>query len=506
MLTSAVIVAAATVFTRFFGFFREITLAAVYGAGMISDAFVVAFTVPGFVLAVIGASTATVFIPVYTGIENGKSRFTGNVLTLLSLIGLIFSVVFTFVPQTLTFAFASQLDAETFALATELMRIMVWTAIPILLTGVLQSYLQIQKAFFIAAIIGIPVNIAAILSIAWSKSVDMMSVMGYGVVAGNAVMLVLLMVAVKRKGYAYRPTLNLKTPELRTLLIMLSPVMISTCIGELNLIIDRNFASSLASGSISSLNWSSKTVGLLTSLVGISIATVLFPRMSELAVQGNTIEIRKYITACFRKLIPALLPATVGIILLAKPIVRIMFERGDFSPEDTLRTAECLQMYAALLFAQSLSIIVVRALFALRDTKTPAVIMTVCVVVSIALNFMLIGPLAHMGLALSSSIVAMLGLFLALIALRKRLGPLQLKNDGKEWVKILIATIVMGVIVAIGVYYLPIMSGGILQCVMYTGALVFAGIGIYILMHVVMRTAFLRETLAILRNYRNTRG
>jgi putative peptidoglycan lipid II flippase len=501
LLTSTVLVALATVFVRLFGFLREVTLAATYGAGMVSDAFVIAFTVPGIVLALVGSSTAAVFIPAYTRVETDKARFTSNIITLLAAIGLVFAAVFTFIPQTLTFLFASQLDDQTFALASSLIRIMVWTSVPVLLAGILQPYLQIKNAFFLAAVINIPINIAAIISIALSKQAEMTAVMGYGVVAGNIVMLLLFFAAAARNGYVYRPVWEPKAPELRVLLIMLVPVMISTFIADLNLIVDRNFASSLVSGSISSLNYASKTVNLMTGLIGISIATVLFPRMAELAAQDNMQEIRRYIAACFRKLIPILLPATLGIILLAHPIVRLMFERGGFSPEDTKRTAECLQMYAALLFAHSMNAIMIRALFSFRDTKTPAVISAIGVAVSILLNFLLIGPLAHMGLALASSAAAFISLILLFMALRKRLGPLGLKSELKDWVKTLTATLIMGAVVYSGLILLPVMSGSTLQCVILTGGLVLAGAGIYLLLHALLRTVFLRESLQLVRSF-----
>jgi len=105
ILASAALVAIATVLVRLFGFLRELVLAATYGAGTVSDAFVVAFTVPDIMLALVATSVATAFIPTFTNIENGENkgfRFTSNVLTILAIIGLIFSSVFTFVPSVLT--------------------------------------------------------------------------------------------------------------------------------------------------------------------------------------------------------------------------------------------------------------------------------------------------------------------------------------------------------------------------------------------------------------------
>jgi putative peptidoglycan lipid II flippase len=136
----------------------------------------------------------------------------------------------------------------------------------------------------------------------------------------------------------------------------------------------------------------------------------------------DTEKMRHYISSSVMMLTPMLLAVVVGIVLLAEPLVRIMFERGEFSPADTKRTAECLQMYAVLALSVGMEGIVSRGLYALRDTKTPAIISGVAIVAGIVLNFILIGPLKHMGLALSTSLSSFLMMTLTLLATQKRLG------------------------------------------------------------------------------------
>ena len=499
IIASTIFVAVATMVVRFSGYIREVTLASIYGAGMVSDAFIIAFTVPSIVLALFGASTATVFIPVYTRVKGDRAHFTNNILTLLALVGLIFTAVFATYPQALVFLFASQFNAEAAAITSELLRIMTWAAVPILLTGVLQSYLQIKNAFFLATVLTIPINVYTILSILLSRSIDSITVMGYGVVAGNIMAIIFLFAAAYCKGYAYRPVIDLKMPELKMLLVMITPVVITIFIGDINQIVDRNFASSLVAGSISSLNYAGKTISILVGTIGAPLATVLYPRMSELAAKDNLPEIRRCVTECVKRLIPILLPATLGIMILARPIIRVIFERGEFTVQNTQMAMECLRMYAPLLVLSSLNAVIIRALFSIRDTKTPAMITAASVGVGIVINIILIGPLAHMGLALSSSISAMISTILLLFVFRKRVGLLHLKRDLREWVKVLVATVIMGVVVAVGYYFLPVMGGGTFQSLLLAGGLVAAGIGVYILMHLVLRTVFIGEAFALVR-------
>ena len=505
IIASTIFVAIATMMVRFSGYLREVTLASIYGAGMVSDAFIIAFTIPSIVLALFGVSTATAFIPIYTRVKGDRAHFTSNILTLLALVGLLFTAVFATYPQSLVFLFASQFSAEAAAITSELLRIMTWAAIPILLIGVLQSYLQIKNSFFLAMALTLPINIYTILSILLSRSVDNISVMGYGVVAGNIMAIIFLFAAAYCKGYAYRPVIDLKMPELKVMLVMIVPVVISIFIGDINQIVDRNFASSLVAGSISSLNYAGKTINILVVTIGAPLATVLYPRMSEFAAKDNLSEIRKCVTECVKRLIPILLPATLGIMILARPIIRVVFERGEFTAQDTQMTMECLRMYSPLLIFSSLNAIITRALFSIRDTKTPAIITGASVCVSIVINIILIGPLAHMGLALASSISAMISTILLLLVFRKRVGLLHLKRNIREWVKVLVATIVMGVVVGVGYYFLPVMGGGTFHTLLLTGGLVAAGIGVYILMHLALRTVFIGEAFALVRRLLTTR-
>ena len=506
IISSTILVAVATICVRFSGFLREITLAGSYGAGVESDAFIIAFSIPTIVLALFGTSAATVFIPAYSRLEGDKDYFTRNVITVLALIGLLFTAIIATFPQVFIYLFASQLGTDSFLLATELLRIMMWAAIPILLIGLLQSFLQIKNAFFLALALTLPINIYIILSILLSKSIENTFAMGFGVVAGNVMALIFLFTAAYYKGFVYKPVLDLKMPEIKGLIILLTPVMLATLISDINLIVDRNFASSLVVGSISSLNYASKTINILVMVIGASIAAVLYPRMSEFAAQDNTSEIRRCVSESIKRLIPVLLPATVGIFILAKPIVRIFFERGEFTSQNTQMATECMQMYAPLLFFASINIIVTRALFSVGDTKSPAIITAIGVGVSIVINFILIGPLAHMGLALSSSISAMLSTVLLLFALRKRVGLLHLKREGKEWVKVLVATVVMGLAVSVGYFILPVMDGSTMQSILMTGVLIIGGVGVYLLAHIILQTMFIRESVAMIRGFLASRG
>jgi putative peptidoglycan lipid II flippase len=499
ILASAIALTAATIIGKFFGFLREITLAAVYGAGSVSDAFIVAFAIPSTVLALVGTAASLSFIPLYTSIEQGRHRFVSNILTLFAVVGFVFSLVFALFPRALVFLFASQFPNETFNLAAKLLQIMVWSAIPFFFAEILRGYLQIQKAFFLSVFLTIPINIAAVAGILSSSIFENYLLMAYSVLVGQYLTMAFFFVAAAGKGYRYRPVWAPRDPHIHKLLVMMLPVALAVLLIDLNTIVARNFASSLAAGSVSALNYASKAIGLFSAILGSSLISALYPRLSELAAEGDTERMRKYISSAIMMLTPLLLAIVIGIVLLAEPLTRIMFERGEFSPADTKRTAECLQMYAALALAVGMEGIVSRGLYALHDTKTPAIISAVAIAVGIVLNFILIGPLKHMGLALSTSLSSLLMLTLTLLATQKRLGTFGLWANRGEWLKMLLAAAVMAVVVGWGYQALPVMAGSVWQTALWTMVLVLVGAGVYALALFALRVAVLQDVIALVK-------
>jgi putative peptidoglycan lipid II flippase len=479
LLRASIAISAATIFLRLLGFLREVALAAAYGASTVSDAFVIAMTVPSIVLAMISGTVAAAYIPQYVSNKGDKNQFTGNLLTLLFLVAFVFAVIFAIFPQALVYVFASGISPESFGLASMFLRMMVWSAIPLLLAGILRAYLQIKALFFVAMISDALINLFAVISILGSKMTGSLTLMGIGAVVGNTASMLMLVFFCHRNGLRYRPRLALRDERIRSMFRLMLPLMFSSAVLEINQIVDKNLASALVSGTVSSLNYAVKINNVITALVGAAIVTALFPKMSELAAENDLPTLKKHLITCINNLLPLLLPLTVGIVLMAQPIIRILLERGAFVPEDTLRTAECLQMYAIGLLAANLSPLLARAFHAMRQTKLPAILSAVSVAVGIALNLLLIGPLQHRGLALATSVSNTLCLILLLFTLRKQIGALGLRPQLGEMGKTALATAVMGLFVVIAMRFCPILTGSYAQCLLWTVLIAGAGAVLY---------------------------
>jgi putative peptidoglycan lipid II flippase len=479
ILRASIAVSAATIMLRILGLFREVTLAAVYGAGIVSDAFVIAMTIPGIVLLVVSNAVIATYIPQYASHYGDKNLFTSNLLTLLFFVGFIFAFIFAVFPQALVYLFASKIAPDTFEIAAKLLCLMVWAAIPLLLIGVFRAYLQIKKIFFIAIVSDTLINISIICSIVLSKFTGSLILLGVGSVLGNFMSMTVLIAFCRKNEFHYHPRLDIHDEHIKNMLKLMLPIMLSSAVLEINQIVDKNLASSLVSGTVSTLNYSVKVNNVVTALVGTAVTTALFPRMSELAAGNNIPMLKKNLVDCAVTLLPLLLPLTVGMVMLSKPLVQILLERGAFEPEDTQRTAECLQMYALSIFASNLAPLFVRAFYAMKQAKFPAILSAISVTTGIILKFLIVGSFQHRGLALGTSIANILYAALLLITLRRKVGALGLRRQASELTKIFFATIVMGIFVWFMILRSPIMSGIYSQSLLWLTITVGISVALY---------------------------
>jgi len=433
----------ALVLTKITGFAREIVLAAFFGAGTVSDAFILAFTIPDTLMAIIIALVGASYIPMYNRVSN-KINFTQNIMTCLILIGLLFSLIFTLFPGVLIRLFAFQLAPETFELATFFLRYMVWSAVFILLTNVYGAYLEINDSFFVSGLRTLLRNAAVILGIVLGATYDFNLAIALGPIIGSALCMFILLITSKKHGYTYRPYLDIRSPELKQMLVLGGPILLSTILNQIKLVISRNFAATLPEGTISHLHYSHKIATLIAILLGSSLFTVLYPHMSKLAASDDIDKLKSVLMRGIMYIVTIMLPICIGVIILAEPGIRILFQRGSFTMEDTMRTAATLRMFAILLVTTSISSLMLRAFYALRDTKTPAIILIITVTTNIALNFLFINSNGAVGLALAFSLSSLLMVALLLVFLRKRLGTMGLRENLPELFKIMLATGIAG--------------------------------------------------------------
>lgn len=447
ILISTIIVTISLIITRLLGLIRESVLAAIYGASAISDAFITAFNIPNTVLACVGTSIATVYVSLYYENKNDINRFTSNIINTLSLLGIILTLLFVLLPNILVSLFVSGFESQTYQLTTKFTQIMVLATIPILLFNLQKAYLQVNKSFFLANILDALINIFVIIGIIISESTEKLNIMAYAAVLGNFICFIGLITTCRQKGFSYKVYFNFADPKLKKLLYLTLPVFLSTAVAELNTIIDRNFASTLAEGTISAMNYANKVNGILYSFLSTSLVTVLYPELVEFVANNKTDEIKKYLRKSIVILCYIILPLSIFIFITSELIVKILFQRGSFAIDDTVRTAQCIKMYSIGYLATNINPLLSRFFYAYNNTKVPTINSILAILINIILNFILIIPYKHSGLAFSTSIASIVTTILLLNKLNKKLKGLDLKSIIPDIIKIVIACILLSFIV-----------------------------------------------------------
>jgi putative peptidoglycan lipid II flippase len=446
----AILLMLITIFSKILGLIRDIVLSYFYGASMVSDAYLIAITIPSVIFGFIATGISTGYIPLYREIENKhgwleSNKFSNNVINILLLVStfiLFLSLAFT---EELVKLFASGFDEETLDLAV------VFTKITMLgiyfsgLTIMFSAFLQIHGKYAITAMIGFPLNLVTLLAIYLSYQYDVIF-LAVGATLAAGFQFALLVPFIYKQRYNYKFVLDFKNKYVKKLVIMAMPVILGASITQINILIDRTLASQIVIGGISALNYAYRLNGFVQGIVVTSISIAMYPIISKMVVEKNMAGLKKTINDSIGGIILLVLPATIGIMFFAEPIITLLFGRGAFDDQATILTSNALFFYAIGMIGYGLREVLSRAFYSLQDTKTPVINGAIAVVLNIVLNLILSYFMGLGGLALATSISSLFCTFLLIIKLRKRLGPLGLKAAFFSFLKILIASLIMGII------------------------------------------------------------
>lgn len=246
----------------------------------------------------------------------------------------------------------------------------------------------------------------------------------FGVWLGGVSQLFVQYVALYRYTGVWRPNFHLRHPGIRQALWLLAPVLLGQAAGEVNKLVDTLFAARLADGSVTALFYANRLVQLPLSVFGIAISAAVLPSISKAAARKDLEEVRDTLLQGLRHCLFLVGPALVALLLLSRPIVSLLFQRGAFDLNDSDRTAAALVYYAVGLLCFAWVKVTVAGFYAQQDTKTPVAVATASMCLNIALNFAFVGPMGFRGLALATTIAYSANFLLLYYLLSRRLGPL----------------------------------------------------------------------------------
>jgi putative peptidoglycan lipid II flippase len=253
--------------------------------------------------------------------------------------------------------------------------------------------------------------------------------------------------ALRGEGYRYRPYFNPRDPDLRQVLALMGPGTLGLAATQVNLLVSTVLAVKQGTGAVSWLQYAFRVIYLPIGLFGVSIATAVLPAVARQLAEADRAAVRSTITRGIGFMIMVNVPATIGLLVLAQPIVQLLLERGRFLPSDTLATAAAMQYYAVGLVGYSAARIASPVFYALGESRTAVTISTTSIIVNLAASVWLAGPMGFRGLALATSLAAMVNGALSLIVLRSRVDGLDGRRLGVSLLNILAASGVMAVVV-----------------------------------------------------------
>lgn len=448
---AALLIAILTLGSKFLGFLRDILIAYKFGSGMETDVFFIAITATELLTRFLRNSTATTFIPVISEVESlegkeGKIEHTNNMLNVIFVISIILVIIAMFGAPVIIKILAKGFKGEQFDLAVKLTRIGLPMVIFSGIMGIIGGYLHSEEKFNSTAIMGIPSNLVYIFFLVFLAST--FGLTGLMVAATVAVLSQLLVQVseIKTTEFKYKFIFDIKDSYIKKVLYLSLPVFIGVAINDLNAIVDRTLASSLAAGSISALNYANKLNSLILQVFISAITTVIFPILSKEFSNDNIKGVKDIMKYGINLILLITIPATIGLIVLSKPIVQVAFERGEFDINATIMTSQALMFYSIGLVAMALRLLTTRVYYSLQDTKTPMINGAISVGFNIVLNLIFIKFMAHSGLALATSISTIIATCLMFYGLRNKIGSLGVLSYIKYAIKPGIASVVMGVV------------------------------------------------------------
>jgi putative peptidoglycan lipid II flippase len=398
----SVIITAILVLSKLSGLIYEFILAAVFGATRESDILRISIRMPNVLFAAVSAALVTAFIPTFANVKNDKEKanqFFNNVLNIIFIICAAIAVVGIIIAPQLTKAFAGGFKGEDFNRTVYMTRIVMPSIVFLGISGLYTGYLQSYGVFIQPALTGITANAVIIIGVLMFHK--------YGIIAGiiSVFFSSIAQVAIQRpfmKGYKYRPFINLKDENVRKMLILAVPTIISTTFSQINPMVSGNFASRLAEGSISVFDYANKFSTIINQVFIISITTVLYPGLTEKFANNDMEEFRRSIARSINIVVIVAVPLIFGLMALSTPLIKLLLEHGRFDWRATEMTSLCLKYLAFGALGYSLVDILSKIFYAAKNTWIPMTNGFINVTINVILTSILAPRVGVSGLAIAN--------------------------------------------------------------------------------------------------------
>lgn len=476
------VVSIAVMASRVLGLVREQVFAIFFGAGRELDAFITAFRIPNLMRDLFAeGALSSAFVTTFTSrleLEGKPSawRLASGVLTaLVVIVAAITAAGIAFAPSLVAwiapgFAAVAGKTALTIRMTRIMFPFLLMVALAAVAMGILNACdrfgvpASASSFFNLGAILG-GLGCASLLAPDYIRSVALALVgrgagampggsaaaaraitgMAVGTLVGGTLQFLVQVPSLARVGFRYRPRGALTDPGVRQVMRLMGPATVGAAAVQVNVFVNNNFASYLGNGPVSWLNIAFRFMQLPIGLFGVALATVTLPLVSRHAARADLAALRGTVAQALELVALLCLPAAVGLALFGVPIIGLVYEHGRFTPADTAAAAQALAGYSLGLAGYAGIKVLVPTFYALDDARTPMLVSLFSIATNYALNWTFVRQLGfgHLGLALSTSLVALANFVLLFVLLRRRIGPGEEARLASTALRILVATATM---------------------------------------------------------------
>jgi len=449
----------AILFGQLMGLIRGILVASAFPAAEL-DAFSAANRVSETLFNLIAAGAlGSAFLPTFTGLLVRNDRTSAwklassliNLVTLILCLAALLAALLA--PQIVRYLLAPGLsrDPHLFALTVNLLRIQSISAVLFGLGGLVISILNAHQIFFIPQFTAAMYQIGQIFGVLVLARWVGIYGLAWGVVIGASLFLLIQLPSLFKLKGEFSPSLGWTNPDLHNVIRLMGPRVFGAAVVQLNFWVNTNLGSRMAAGSLISLAYGFMLMLMAQAVIAQSVAIAAMPTFSAQHALGKQDEMRTSLASALRGIFLLALPASVGLILLARPIVSMLYQRGEFNATVSEMTAWALIWYAAGLVGHSIMEVLTRAFYAQQDTKTPVILGTIAMGLTVLFSFMFAGMfrqmgwMPHGGLALANSLATALEATALFIYMRRRLHGIEGNHILRGFTTSAVAALGMGI-------------------------------------------------------------
>lgn len=442
-----------TIISKIFGFVRESVMAAFIGAGELKSIYTTSMTIPNVLTWIVSTGIISSYIPIYNKVINEKgekagNEFTSNLINIALIYSLIaFIIVFIFA-KPISKIFSPQLSGDELVLATNFTRIIIFAIFAFMYSSIIRGFLNIKDNFIDPLLTGFILNIITILATLLTAKLRNPYILIIGALIANIFQYIRYPFVSKKLGFKYQNILNFKDEYIKMFMVLIIPIMISSAVDQISLLIDNSMASAFFGiESVSKIFYAKTMLNFIMGVVTLSVTTVTFPEIAKAGQSGELNVLRSKISSAIVFSMLLVIPATFGMMVLSNPIIKLAFERSAFTNNDTIMVSSLLIYYAPYIIFTSLIKILANGFYSIGDSKTPVIIVLIQQIINILLNIILVNFVGVNGIGLATSLSTAIGCILLVLAFNKKVCNVDRIGNFNSLSKIIISTIIMSFIV-----------------------------------------------------------